>query len=497
MTLEQRWNCAGWLILFSVALFSAVHWPVYPYFVDSYYHLSVIEGFREAGGPVGRAFWEAAPQGRPHLYPPLFHLLFLPARLAGVPPILLARFWTWLSFPLLLFIVWRVLRRVSNERRAALTLLLLATPYSFFLGCINFVPATFVLMAAVGIAAALDRGRWLAAGLFLALAFWTHAGLPWLLALAVGLFGLFSPAHRTNAWKALGIGLAVAGPWLLFQGKHLALIQLQPRGEDQLLETPLLPVLLGLAGIRTAWKEKGISRFWAALAIGFLPMGISYPARFLATQGLFPLLMLGGIGLDSLWQKTRLRGVLGTGLVLLLLASPSVHVSAQKRRLAWGDTTLTVLSGRVPAIPRGTAHPLYQSKLIGELAEIVQKQTRPEELIYSNIHYLGGMLSVLTGRATTNQMLREMADRPLADQIRPARVIVWLKDPTGLLRPSAQEAVLEFHLRPLGETELAYVFYNPAAREQRQTVRAVVPWWLAWGLMALVGGLALRDLKRP
>lgn len=497
MTVDQRWNCAGGLILFAVALFSAAQWPVYPYFLDSYYHLSVIQGFADAGGPIGHAFWEAAPQGRPHLYPPLFHLLFLPGRLLGAAPIPLARFWTWLSFPLLLWIVWVVLRRVSTPRRAALTLLLLSTPYSFFLGSINFVPATLVLIAAAGIALALDRGRFLAAGLFLAAAFWTHAGLPWLVALAVFLFGFFSPPHRKNAWKALAVGLAAASPWLIVQVRHLSLFHLQPRGEERFLETPFLAVALGLWGIRLAWKERGLSRFWIALAVGFLPMLAGYRARFLATQGLFPLLLLGGIALDSFGEKIRNRWV-GVGLLaLLVLGSPSVHFSEKNRpAVVWGDTTLGILSGLSPGAPRGTNQPLYQAKWMDDLAGAVKAQTLPNDLIYCNISYIGGMLSVLTGRATTNQMLREMADRPLAEQIRPARVVAWIKDPSGTVHPTAEEAAFRFHLRPIGETELAFLYYNPNAQGQRRVVGAVVPWWLVFGIMGLAGGIAFLDLKR-
>lgn len=489
---------AGWLLLLAVAVLSAAHWPVYPYFLDSYYHLSVIQGFLDAGGPVGHAFWEAAPQGRPHLYPPLFHLLFLPARMMGVPPIPLARFWTWLSFPFLLGAVWLVLRRLAGTRRAALTILLLATPYSFFLGSINFVPATAVLSAAVGIALALDRQRPLAAGLLLALAFWTHAGLPWLVASALLLFGGFSPAHRKTAWAAFGIGLIAASPWLAYQAGHLSLLRFQPRGEEHFLETPPLAVVLGLLGIRLAWKEGGIARFWVALAVGFLPMLAGYRARFLATQGLFPLLILGGITLDVLAQRIRSRWLFPVGLALLALGSPSFHFSSRgSSRVAWNDTTLGILSGAVEGVPRGTGNPLYQKRLLEELAAAVQAHVQPDELIFCNVPYVGGMLSVLTGRATTNQMLREMAERPLADQIRPARVVLWLKDPTGRLRPTGQEAALQFHLRPLGETDLALLYYNPYAQEQRRIVRAVIPGWLALGIILLVGGIAVRDLKRP
>ena len=145
---------------------------------------------------------------------------------------------------------------------------------------------------------------------------------------------------------------------------------------------------------------------------------------------------------------------------------------------------------------RGTGNSLYQSKLIGELVTAVKAHTEPNELIYCNVSYVGGMLSAFSGRATTNQMLRELEDRPLSDQIRPARLVVWIKEPKGFRHPTAEEAALQFHLRPLGETAIATLYYNPSAQGRRKVVRAILPWWAAFGMILGVVGIVTLDLKR-
>jgi len=494
---RDPWAFSAGLLLLTAAVLTAAHWPVFPYFLDSWYHLAVIRGFEQAGGPVFHAFWEAAPQGRPHLYPPLFHTLFLPAALAGVPPIQLARFWTWASFPLLLAAAWSVLSRVSSSRLACFAVIALATPYSFFLGTINYLPATLALIAGLGILLAISRQRRVAGALCLAAAFYLHAGIPWLLSLGLLLFGFVEPRYRKTCWAALAGGLLAASPWLIHLGRHLSLIQIQPRGEDRMLELPVPWLLLGIGGAVIAWRRKGILRFLPVLAVAFLPMALAgYRFRFLATQGLFPLLLSAAVALDWLAERMRPGWVLGALLAGLALLSPSMHLSPGHSGWAWGDTSLSGLSGLVPPAPRGTGGPIYNAKFMGELEEAILRWTGPDDLIYSNVHYLAGMMTALTGRAATNQMLREMAERPLGEQIPPARMILWLKNLSGKKSPEMERAVEEYHLSLAGETEIAYLFLNPSPTGHRTPVLRVFPWWVAILQVLLAGALALWDLRR-
>lgn len=498
MSSRNPWSLAAGLILLAAAILTASHWPVFPYFLDSYYHLSVIRGFAQAGGPVLCAFWEAAPQGRPHLYPPLFHLIFLPASLGGAPFIQLARFWTWASFPLLLAVTWAVLIRVASPRLACLALILLATPYSFFLGTINHAPATLALVAGLGMMLALHRKRWVAGGLFLAAAFWLHAGLPWLLALSVLLFGLVEREYRKSCLSILAVALLVASPWLLHLWNHHSMFQLQPRGEERVLEAPVPLLLLGLWGWGVAWRRKGMFRYLAVMAAAFLAMAFAgYRSRFLATQGLFPWLLLAAVALDRMFDK-NLRWRAGTKLLLgLLLFFPSLHFSNGRITLAWVDTTFPTLSGLVPTRPRGTANTVYNEKFMGKLAEAVRAHTQPDELIYSNVNYLAGMMTAFTGRAATNRMLREMADRPAREQIPQARLVIWVKELSGERSREMEEAVVEHHLRPLAETEISYLFLNLRPAGRRHVAPALFPWWVASCAMLLAAAVAAWDLSRP
>ncbi len=481
--IESPWKLAGLILfLFSVILMAA-QWPNLPYFLDSYYHLSVIEGFRQAGGPTLHAFWESAPQGRPHLYPPLFHLLFLPGLIAGIHPITLAKLWSWALFPALLAGLLLVVSRIRGWKPAVLAAVAVSIPYSFFLSCVNNPPATLALVFFLGTALALHRQKAVPAGIFLGLAFWSHAGLPWLFLLGLVLFTVVEPAYRKTTVGAIALGLLLAAPWLLQIGLHRQLIALQPRGQDRMLELPLVWLALGLAGAIVAWKERGISRLWPALWIAFIPMVFFYPYRFWTGQGIFPALMLAGFALERLRAKTTRLIFLGL-LAALVIFSPSVTFKNGRPAISWAESTPLVLSGIRTDSHAAIATSLYHPRYIEELTRTIEAHTRPNELIYCNLNYMGGMLSSLTGRACTNQMLREMADRPLNALIRPARLVIWLKTREGKADPVMEQAAVTFHLRPLAETEMAYIYYNANARGAREPARAVMPWWLASGIVA-------------
>ncbi len=497
LSVRDGWKLAAGLLILTAAILSAAYWPVYPYFLDSYYHLSVIQGFHEAGGPVLHAFWEAAPEGRPHLYPPLFHLISLPVVEWGSSLMALAKGWCAAIFPLLLLTAWLVFSRITTARESFLILLALSLPYSFYLGCLNYLPATLVLVAALGILLALFRHRWLAGGLLLACAFWVHAGLPWLVALGLLLFGLLEPAYRKTAWKILLLGLMGASPWLLHLARHASFFQLQPRGEEHSLETPVALVALGLFGWVVAFRRGGIWRFLAALGLGFLPMLSAYRFRFFATQGLFPWMILAGVALEAAAGKLRRPWKAVLVLLALGFASPTLHVGPSGWKIVWADATLFHLTESVPSKERATANPLFFSKFMEPLAKEVRAHTSPEELIYSNISYFAGMIRVVTERAMTNQLLREMPEQPLDHQIRAARLIVWLKESLeGPPSPRLQALALRYHLRPVAETEVAILYLNPQPAGRRQVSAPVMPWQSAVGIILLVGLLIARDLRR-
>jgi len=503
---DRPWILTAWLIIAGAAILSAAYWPVYPYFLDSFYHMTVVQGFAQAGGVALRAFWEAAPEGHPQLYPPLFHLLFVPADLLGIDPITVERFWSWAAFPFFLLIAWGILRRTTNHRLAALILISLATPYTFFLCLINNLPATLSLAALLGITLALERKRWRAGGILLGLAFWLHAGIPWLIVLSVAIFGALEPSYRKVCVRIIALGIFLHLPWLLHLLRHLGVFHLSARGEDLFLDIAPISLLLGMVGISLCWVRRGIDRFLVAMALGFLPMVLLFRFRYLSAQGQFPWLLLAGIALEKITQKIRPSWGKGLLLAALALGSPSLFwcpegsssgldFPPQGLYLTWADTTGSHLAGRSVVLHRPTGRTVFHEKYFRELARWITAHTAPDELIYCNQLYVGFILNNLTHRAVTNRTFREI-DGNLQEETRLAKLIVWMKNPTGATPSLLEETARTNNWQLLGETEIATLYRNPLGAGRRRVERNVMPWWLGVGLGLFGVVWVIKDLRK-
>jgi hypothetical protein len=74
---SRIWDHLSFLVNFSCLFIFILQWFKLPFFFDMYYHLAVAKGFERSGGIVLHNFWEYGPQGAPHFYPPLIHILMV------------------------------------------------------------------------------------------------------------------------------------------------------------------------------------------------------------------------------------------------------------------------------------------------------------------------------------------------------------------------------------------------------------------------------------
>jgi hypothetical protein len=165
--------CAiGLLIVVVVATF--VSWNIYPVFIDVYYHMGVIEGFSQAGGITTRAFWEMAPGGRVHIYPPSLHVIGYFFSLVGVSPRTYVTLISAFCYAGCLITTWIWLRRIIGERSALFALILLCGPYSFFWTQAVFNAVAGVMVLAPLAFLALETEHFLACGVINFIAITMH-----------------------------------------------------------------------------------------------------------------------------------------------------------------------------------------------------------------------------------------------------------------------------------------------------------------------------------
>jgi len=80
-----------------------------------------MRGMEMAGGYITNAYWEYAPVGRPHLYPPLLHLAMLLFYRLGLSAINIARLLEAAMIPLTFISLWFITRGLWNKRATFLS----------------------------------------------------------------------------------------------------------------------------------------------------------------------------------------------------------------------------------------------------------------------------------------------------------------------------------------------------------------------------------------
>ena len=93
LKINNPWGYFSKIIILAYAVLQLLRLAIFPQFIDMYYHLQTAWGFIQAGGYSNWDFWEYAPFGRPHIYPPLFHILLALFMKLGFGVIFLAKFW--------------------------------------------------------------------------------------------------------------------------------------------------------------------------------------------------------------------------------------------------------------------------------------------------------------------------------------------------------------------------------------------------------------------
>lgn len=488
-----RWHDGlAWLILGSFTALWCARWPLFPVVLDPAYHLLIAQQVAAAGGPILYETWEAAPLGRPHLYPPIFHLLLAACLKLGWHPVAVIRLASVALPPALLLSVFLVARWLFTPSVALACAGIGVLPWAFHLHGAMAMAAWLGLIELLWLVVALERERTIAAGLLFAMLCYTHLGLPWIALASIGVCALLRPSLRATVARA-SWALIVVLPWWWHLWRHRALVHPVPRFENALWELTPLIALAALLGLWRGWREGGRWLWPAALGMGMLLLLPRYLYRWVAGEGMLPVILSAGVGLDWLARAVGRRWWTWALLTVLALG-PTLTVEQGRARWRWTDSTPFHLL-RVPdaATGRRLEAGVHGSKM-EQLAEEVQRLTKPGEILWSNASYAGGWIAALTSRALSSLMLDEIPSLPSDDPIRSAHLIVWFKTPP-LPGATTFEDLNRYPLKRVGETELALLFRNPTAAAPARPPRAVLPLGIA--LLALGAGLVLiiRDLR--
>ena len=486
------------IILFSLFL-QLLSWKLFPFFIDIYYHLSVMLGFNTAGGYVLNSFWEYAPVGRPHLYPPLLHIIMLGMYKAGSSKIFIARFLSFIIFPFTLSVIWLFVKKLFNERAAFFAVLAASSVYTFYIALVTTIPASLALLAGLASFISMERRRRVAAAIFLTYSFYLHALVPWMVVISFFLYCLLNKDRIGVYINTILPAVIAASPLILWQCLKAGYLSVSSVSEDYSIEINVLLMIFALIGLVQCSRLKGRYYFPVCLAAGFLVLVPMHAYRYVSGEGVFSFIILAAIGLDRFFEDfwRNRNPFLYVILIVVLFAffSPTLVIDRAGVSSGVMNSTFTNFLSISKKFEHGKARSIFFPKFYKDIIDCVKENSKPDDIIFSNMDYFAGVMGAMSDRATSNSMLKEVNPVKGFDPIGVAAVVIWLKDPDAI-KEEPSDIVKGYSLRKIKETDLAFIYKNDNQTAKSRTNRAIIPSAVLFTVFLASLGLAAFDLLR-
>ncbi|HQP91131.1 MAG TPA: hypothetical protein PLU24_00455 [Candidatus Omnitrophota bacterium] len=490
----SRWDFYAFCLLVAVCILQLFSWFDFPSFLDGYYHLSVTRGFNEAGGWVGISFWEAAPYGRPHLYPPIFHLFELFLFKAGLGLITIARISEFIIYPLFLYTCWRSVRSLFSQGLALFFLLLLVSSYPLYLSIINNIPFSISLIFIILAFYSFEKNKSLAALLLLGLSFYSHPLICWIGWVAFLFYAVFNEQNRRGGLLVCFFSLVCAVPMVNHELKYMNFVHFQRVLEFYYFEINCIIYGLALPGIFYAFKKKGRNIFFLSLMISMSVLFFTNRDRFLSGQGILPLSFFAALTLNEarIYLKTKIKYsdaiLIFAAIFFLFIITPKVTYNSKMAlpKLTVNSWLYESLN-KEKGFHRDKAVSFYNARFIDPLVSLVKQYSLEGEIVFSNYSYGGAMVALLADRPTSTSMLGEVLPFVQGDPLSAAKVILWFKEPDGSISKAIDTIIDTYNLKKAAETEIALLYINGNSKEKAIKIRAAVPF--IWCFALILGVL--------
>lgn len=433
-----------------------------------YYHLLTAWGFIQAGGYSGWDFWQYAPAGRPHVYPPLFHIVLALLMKAGIDKIILAKIFSVIVPLAFLSTLWNFLRTKFSSCLAFFSLVAISSSLSFYASLTNHMPSTIALtFGIIAIWKFMDK-KIIPSLVMLTLCFYTHIGASYFIMFTIIIYALFDREYlRPALIIALG-AIMLASPIIARQLCGMNLLSLPSVQENYACEFKTVDYVLAAIGLFILSRSKGTGRLFIALFLASF-IYIPYRARLFSGEGYLPVALLVAVTFYGICESFGKNKYAKYGLIALALFmltfSPTIAI---------GQLDVGKPADRVflfDSAPMNMLLPESNKRMISGTiwfedkyslaSRLIRENSSPDDIIYCTENLAGLCFAVISERATANYLLPEVGSKGGSDPFADSRIIIMLKyhDPAD-----ARAIIARYGLIFLGGNDILDVYKNPNAR---------------------------------
>jgi len=465
----NRYDVLALGIIVVSTLLSLKRLNIFPVFVDIFYHMSTAKGFDIAGGIVLHDFWEFAPLGRTHLYPPLLHVI-MAFMYEFLPMVTVGKIISFIMFPLVQLSVFFYTREIFDRKTAFYVVLLITIPFNFYRSQALTNATSLVLVLTPLIFWAVEKNKLLSSVILMSLALYTHISMSHIVGAALIIYAVTNKDKRKMILKTLAFSYLLFLPWMIHILINYGEMTSETFGTILQSEIHLIPMFFGFIGLVYCFLKK---KYYYLPAMYFLSMIVilyKYPMRFWAHIAL-GISILGGISLSEIENsilRNQKRYGLRIGFVVAILFligfnlfDPVFSTTPLGNEFENKDPTILTLT-------KGNIAPSLITPETMDLCRIVESNTEPDDIFFITNPTIGCLITSVTGRSQMQGMWHEVQPDLKTP---PSAAKLFIADTNFLNEAKKRNPDFLRNLTYVGETERYIVFLQ----ERPITAKSKIP----------------------
>jgi hypothetical protein len=443
-----------------------------------------------SGGWVGWDWWSYAPQGRPHLYPPFYHLILVLLKFCGISGINSVIVSEFFILPVFFLVIWITLSKIAGKRVSFFTLFLLSGFLPFYASITENIPASLAIIFGFLSLYLLKKKNWIRSAVWLGLAFYTSTNISLIFAVAYLWAACFDKQSRPAYFKVTLFAFLAALPFLMHQLKYLNYLNIRILKEAGLSRLNLFVFLTALPALFFLTKDKQKLPVFSGLLLGSIIIFARYPYRLLCAQGLIGAALLSSYTLEKIWltlDKPKQVAALLSVLIYIAFFNVSIGFQGDKITASKQDAAYyRIFTGRIYEFLK--FKPILTDAHSGAIVSAVRDNSCPFDIIGCNIPPVSQVFGALTQRPSLGSIPVEIkADKAFDPEN--SKIFIRLK----IEDTEKQSFLLSKGWEKITENGIAEVFLNKNNPRPAQAVKSKVSFIFIWIIFLLVIILYIKN----